>query len=133
MEGGCTVALGNIDVHFLEDQALDLGEVTLHADYAYTGDQTFFTTTPSPIASAAAKTAAAVTNQLGIDKGHGVLNAQVSLALAKAPVTLSLWGRNLTDELYYNRTYPDLYGSLGWALAFNAPPRTYGVTATYKY
>jgi len=110
-----------------------LGQITLHGDYGYTGDQTYFTVTPSPAASAAVRTAAGVANQLAFNDAHGVFNAQIELALASAPVTVALWGRNLGDTLYYNRTYADLYGSLGWALAFPAAPRTYGVTATYKF
>jgi len=112
---------------------LPFGELSVHADYSYVGDQAYFTNTASPFSSPAAQAAAQRANELGVDEGHSVLNAQLTLLLLDDTTTISLWGRNLTGELYYNRLYPDLYPSLGWALGFTAPPRTYGVSASYSF
>jgi len=57
------------------------------------------------------------------------------LALASDAITVSLWGRNLSDEVYF-ADFNDLsYSGLpsGQDLGFLAQPRTYGVDFEYKF
>src|SRR3546814_16165408 len=61
-------------------------------------------------------------------RGYGLLNARATIALENPNLELSIWGRNLTQEKYYSRSFADLYTTLGPAVSFVGDPRTYGVT-----
>ena len=60
-----------------------------------------------------------------------------SLMYATEAFSLSLWGRNLTDEdyqvrgFYFNNTPPDYAGNEAYYQF--GEPRIYGITATYKF
>jgi outer membrane receptor protein involved in Fe transport len=45
---------------------------------------------------------------------------------------ISLWGRNLTDERYFNGA-KDYSGNLGMANEVVGQPRTYGVEVTKRF
>ncbi|MCG8312870.1 MAG: hypothetical protein MI976_06590 [Pseudomonadales bacterium] len=46
---------------------------------------------------------------------------------------ISLWGRNLTDEEYFSRTYGDQYTTLGFSSAFVGEPRSFGFKVKYGF
>ena len=62
---------------------------------------------------------------------YGLLNGQLILRSPDQRLTLEAWGRNLTDRTYRTSridisAFDFVYNHLG-------PPRTYGVTLTYRY
>lgn len=59
---------------------------------------------------------------------YTLLNAGINYDLGDW--SLSLQGKNLTDEKYYRANFPDLFGS---AVAMPELPRNYTVTASYKF
>ncbi|MAI91912.1 TonB-dependent receptor [Ponticaulis sp.] len=60
--------------------------------------------------------------------GFTTLQAALDLAFANSDVTLSLWGRNLTDEDYSVSGY----GFIGYN-TFRSEPRTFGVSLEYQF
>lgn len=106
------------------------GTITFHADYNYKSKVNF-----TPVGSVGASgvlvpytafQAAAVTQ-----KGYGLLNARMTFELADLPLTIGVFGRNLTNVYYAGRT-----GSLiaaGYNSIVVGDPRTYGVTASYTF
>ena len=64
------------------------------------------------------------------------VNARVSLDDIHGPgdttFSISLWGKNLTDELWYTSGY-DLTDGLGFAAKATNPPRTYGMDFTVHF
>jgi iron complex outermembrane receptor protein len=61
---------------------------------------------------------------------HENLDARLSIAGPDERWELSLWGKNLTDELV--PTYVTYFGPYRQILTPYAPPRTYGVTMAFK-
>jgi len=61
---------------------------------------------------------------------HDNLDARLSLSGPDDRWELSLWGKNLTDEL--TPTYVTYFGPFRQILTPYAPPRTYGVTVAFK-
>jgi iron complex outermembrane receptor protein len=112
---------------------IDHGEFSIHADYSFVGKQSFAPNTPAAAQPAAIKQAYAIANDLSEIKGYGLLNARAMVKLDQVNMELSLWGRNLTGKRYYTRSFSDLYTSLGVAISFVGDPRTYGITATYRF
>jgi len=62
---------------------------------------------------------------------HTIVNSSVSWTPNDGPVSIKIWGKNLLNEYYF---------AIGNAGAFPVgdnqvpnPPRTYGVTLTYRY
>ena len=107
----------------------DAGTLTLHADYNYQSKVYFLNTarvtatgtlpyTPFQIAS--------VTQE-----GYGLLNARVSFELDRLPLTLAVFGKNLTDEYFAGRS-GSFYGANYNSIVVGAP-RTYGVSAAYRF
>jgi iron complex outermembrane receptor protein len=105
------------------------GKLNLRADYNYKSTVYFYNTV--------AVTAAGVTpynaNQINMvrQKGYGLLNGQISYDLAHLPVTLAIYGKNLTNRFYAGRTgsfYNSSYNSI-----VVGDPRTYGASATYRF
>ena len=105
------------------------GELNLHADYTHQSKVYFLNTarvtatgtvpyTPFQIAS--------VTQE-----GYGLLGAQVSFEFEQLPLTLAVYGKNLTDEYYAGRS-GSFYGASYNSIVIGAP-RTYGVSATYRF
>ncbi|MDE0005256.1 MAG: TonB-dependent receptor [Rhodospirillaceae bacterium] len=69
---------------------------------------------------------------IGVRGSVGLLNAKVSVDFQAWNATLSLWGRNLTDEAYENDVIVT-YDSLGGVSEIVGPPRTYGVSLTKRF
>lgn len=72
-----------------------------------------------------------IVNNLQIED-QGLWNARVSYIAPNDRWSLSLWGKNLTDEVYVVDTLTDPIGS-GWGVFVNGLPRTYGVSARYNW
>ena len=62
---------------------------------------------------------------------YTIVNAGVSWSPSNGPFTVRLWGKNLTNATYYAIANPNPY-PVG-DTEVQAPPRTYGLTASYKY
>ena len=62
---------------------------------------------------------------------YTVLNAGLSWSPSNGPFTVRVWGKNLTNANYYSIANPNP-APVG-DTQVNAPPRTYGVTASFKY
>lgn len=119
------------------------GEIGVHADYAYSSEvyQDYATadlTAPAlndGINDAAQRQAAldfiATQNQYSRLPSYGVLNARISYLLDSG-FEFAIWGRNLTQEKYFNGIFNG-YGTFGTAIGFQAAPRTLGATATYRF
>ena len=88
------------------------GEIELHADYAWREDQTF-----------------AYWETLAHQDAYGLLNAMIVARFDGRDFELQLWGKNLTDERYIDRSV-DL-GEL--VNAVPGDPRTYGAALTYRF
>lgn len=61
--------------------------------------------------------------------GYGVLDASLRLQSPEASWTLTLWGKNITDELHSQLGLP----FLGDLVEVWGPPRTCGVDFTYSF
>jgi iron complex outermembrane recepter protein len=114
------------------------GKVALHADYAYTTEiyQDFATADLTAPGMTDAQKAAAVAfintqNTFSRLPGYGVMNARASVTLDNG-FELALWGRNITGEKYYNALFNG-YGTFGTAIRFQAAPRTFGATGTFRF
>lgn len=67
-------------------------------------------------------------NMLGT-KAYDIVDAFVSLSVADSPWSFRAWMKNMTDERYYAHLNP-----LGSAIVAHANwPRTYGLTASFRY
>jgi iron complex outermembrane receptor protein len=64
------------------------------------------------------------------EKGYGLLDARVTWRSQGDRWSVSLWGRNLTDEDY--RTHMIVSNIAGSVDLWNLP-RTYGATLTYNF
>jgi iron complex outermembrane receptor protein len=109
------------------------GEMTLHADYAYIGEQFFNPVTAAPESSPARLAIFAETNRLARTSGYGLVNARVGFQFDNPNLEVSLYGRNLTDKEYVTRSFADLYPQLGFAAQFIGEPRTWGANVTYRF
>lgn len=72
-----------------------------------------------------------ISNDLrGLEDDVTVLDASAKYTSADGDWDLTLWGKNLDDELY---SVHHINGSLGGATRIYAPPRTYGATFNYYW
>ena len=72
-----------------------------------------------------------ISNDLrGLEDDVTVLDASAKYTSANGDWDLTLWGKNLDDELY---SVHHISGSLGGATRIYAPPRTYGATFNYYW
>ncbi len=62
-------------------------------------------------------------------KGYGLLNAQLGFEPLDGHWSISIWGENLTGETYFD----DIVGSPAGIRGSYGQPRTYGVSASYKF
>lgn len=92
--------------------AVRFGSINLHADYARRDDE-YFSYDPASTARQPA---------------YGLLNAAVTFRVEGSGFSVTLWGRNLTDERYVVRSV-DL-GPL--VNAMPGDPRTVGLSLTYR-
>ncbi|MDB5722355.1 MAG: TonB-dependent receptor plug [Alphaproteobacteria bacterium] len=105
------------------------GKVTLHADYNHQSKVFFLNTARVTATGTLPYTAfqiASVTQQ-----GYGLLNAQLSFDFKAVPLTLAVYGKNLTNEYFAGRS-GSFYGANYNSIVIGAP-RTYGVSATYRF
>lgn len=119
------------------------GEIGVHADYAYSSAvyQDYATadlTTPAlndgvndAVERQAAQDFIATQNQFSRLPSFGVLNARINYLLDSG-FEFALWGRNITGEKYLNAIFNG-YGTFGTAIGFQAAPRTWGATASYRF
>jgi iron complex outermembrane recepter protein len=68
-------------------------------------------------------------DNISYEPGYGLLDASVRLQSPSANWAVTLWGKNLTDELYSQLGLP----FLGDLVEVWGPPRTYGVDFTYSF
>lgn len=112
-------------------QTLELGdgELKLHADYAYISSRYFdFFTTGDP----AARAAVAVANEASRIKSYGLLNGLISYTFNEPNVEIAVWGKNLTNQPWFTNVF-NSYTGLGATVQFQGAPRTYGMSATFRY
>jgi iron complex outermembrane receptor protein len=62
---------------------------------------------------------------------YWLLNARVTIAPEHARWEVSLWGKNLNDELYYRERF-DNFGP-SWIYETPGAPRSFGVTVAYRW
>lgn len=68
-------------------------------------------------------------DNVSFEPGYGLLDASVRVQGPSANWAVTLWGKNLTDELYSQLGLP----FLGDLVEVWGPPRTYGVDFTYSF
>ncbi|MDG2304572.1 MAG: TonB-dependent receptor [Candidatus Binatia bacterium] len=64
--------------------------------------------------------------------GYSLLNARLSYDFLDDRAQVALWGRNLTDETYFNSAF-NLAGSIGTLQRTYAAPRLWGAELTYQF
>jgi len=95
------------------------GKLRLGVDYNYRSTVRFYDT-----AGFSALQAAAVSQ-----KGYGLLNANASFEFK--PVTITVWGKNLTDKEYFARTQN--FVAAGFNVGAVGEPATYGASVKYTF
>ena len=91
-------------------------EITLRADYSYR----------SKVANDAANTPEL------IQSGYGLVNAGISYDFHNQGISITVFGRNLTDERYLVTGWAEL-GSLGLVEGIWGSPREWGIQAKYQF
>jgi iron complex outermembrane receptor protein len=109
-----------------------VGDLSLHADYAYVSSRAFYQDTASPLQPADIRAIYARANEFGLVKSYGLLNARAAFNLGSPDLEIAFWGRNLTNKRYQN-VVSTFYTSFGPAMGYPGAPRTYGVSATYNW
>jgi iron complex outermembrane recepter protein len=112
-----------------------VGELAVHADYAYISSRSMDAATARTIAQGGTQAnidAVAIANRASIIKGYGLLNGRISLELENPNIELAIWGRNLTDQPWFTNVF-NSYTGLGTTLQFQGQPRTFGASVTYKF
>ncbi len=102
---------------------LPIGLVTTNIDYSWRSKLTFFS---SSIAESAAQIAA------DTQSAYGLLDARIALRVAKVPMTISVYGRNLTNKQYYVQV-TDYGAGLGADVYIPGLPRLYGASLQYDF
>jgi iron complex outermembrane receptor protein len=69
----------------------------------------------------------------GVQEGYTVVNGRLIFLPANGDWELSLYGINLTDEVYFNGKLPLIGLGLGREQGNVAPPREYGMTVTRRF
>jgi outer membrane receptor protein involved in Fe transport len=64
-------------------------------------------------------------------RDYSLLDASVTFRNAKENLSVALYGRNLTDEVYFNFGFDNT--SIGSRTMWLSPPRTWGVELTYDF
>lgn len=68
-------------------------------------------------------------NNTNAQKPFGLLDASLRLKPPEAPWSVTVWGKNITNELYAVASQP-FFGDL---MNYYAPPKTYGVDLKYEF
>lgn len=105
------------------------GTLKLHADYSFIASRYFdFFTTGDP----AQKQAVAIANEASRIRGYGLLNGQITFAMDKPGIELSVWGRNLTNQEWFTNVF-NSYTGLGATVQYQGQPRTYGASVAFRW
>jgi iron complex outermembrane receptor protein len=99
------------------------GNMAVRADFKWTDD--YRTEIAYNTGNAAADAANARITEV---QSFALLDARMSYAPGDGNLEFSLWGKNLTDETYPTHIIP----FLGNGFSIFAPPRTYGVSVSWK-
>ncbi|WP_254514586.1 TonB-dependent receptor [Novosphingobium sp. G106] len=91
-------------------------DVVLHADYAWRSRVYFAPVPPN--------------DPLNQQASYGLINASLAAKLANG-FTFSVFGKNLANKRYLNRTTS--IPTLGFLSGYPGDPRTYGVSAAYRF
>ncbi len=110
-----------------------LGEVTIHANYAYIGKQNFGLFTSDPRRPAAYMAAIAIANRINTIAGYGLISGRVALQIEDPDLELSLFARNIGGKKYVTRAFADQLPTLGTAIDYIGDPFTWGVGLTYRF
>lgn len=92
------------------------GKLSLHGDVAYSGSQ-YFEIFNTPRLK---------------QKSYALLSGHIDWESADGRLSASIWGKNLTNKFYFTSRV-DLLGAFGFDYNHIGAPRTYGVTAGYKF
>ncbi len=65
---------------------------------------------------------------LTMQDSFGILNARIGLNIDSWNSTITLWGRNITDERYYTGSYDPPLLDIGRMNSYPSEPATYGIT-----
>ena len=112
-----------------------VGDLSFHADYAYISKRAMDAGTVKSLAQGGTQVAIdrqAIANRASVIKAYGLLNARIALQLDSPDLELALWGRNLTDQPWFTNVF-NSYTGLGATVQFQGAPRTYGVSATFRF
>ena len=94
----------------------ELGDLAMRVDYSYR----------SEVALSIQQT------EITTAKSFGLLNARITLELARGRWALAAYGRNLTDKIYKNWAIDQFIG-IGLTRATYSDPREYGITVTRRF
>lgn len=140
---GCVVDLSGLPLLQLPKKQLNIsatqkvplgmGTLAVTGAYSYVGPQHFDAVKAADQASAATKAAYDVENSLGRVPGYGIFNGRIAFQLDNPNVEVAIYGRNITNNKYLLRRFPDLYRTLGIVAAYVGQPATYGVETTFKF
>jgi iron complex outermembrane receptor protein len=115
-------------------QVLDtqLGELELHGDYYWVDETWFQDDTVRPGESAAFQAQQRERKKHNSIDSYGLLNAKATLRTFDGHWEFSLWGRNLTDKVYFTGL-SNFFASVGTAMQYYGEPRTYGASVKYNW
>jgi len=108
-----TGALGATYIH-----PLDIGDLTFHADTTYRSSVELV---PSAISL----------DQL-TQEGYALVNARIALNMEDLGLEVAIFGRNLTDKVFYEGA-SHLEGILGYNYLITGSPRTYGISLKKRF
>ncbi|MDG1731422.1 MAG: TonB-dependent receptor [Thalassotalea sp.] len=100
----------------------DIGNLSVSADYSYVDDHYAFHNQPAA--------------DLTSIEGYSVINARISLKeIAGSQFSLSVWGKNITDEEYRINGVPmgDATGAFIGGINYYGDPVTYGGEVSYAF
>jgi iron complex outermembrane receptor protein len=128
-----------LNIGATQDVDVGVGTLSLHADYSFldsrnfgqeTADLTNPALTPAQISQRLDQVALA--NAFGTLPSYNLVNARVALKFDDPGLEVALWARNLFEEQYSHQLF-NSYRQLGFVVHNPGPPRTYGVTASFKW
>lgn len=140
---GCVVDLSGLPLLQLPKEQLNVsatqkvplgaGSFAVTGAYSYIGAQHFDAVKAADQASAATKAGYDTENSLGRVPGYGVFNGRIAYQFDNPDIEIAVYGRNITNNKYLLRRFPDLYRTLGIVAAYVGQPATYGVELTFNY
>jgi iron complex outermembrane receptor protein len=110
-----------------------VGELSIHANYAYIGRQNFGLFTADPRRPQAYRDAVAIANRINTISGYGLFNGRIALQIEDPNLELSVFGRNIGGKKYVTRAFADQLPTLGTAIDYIGDPFTWGIGATFRF